>query len=115
VTPEAAFFGETPYDPARARAFREEFDAGLGGRVSNDRLQTAQRGRRGRRRARGVGFDGLGPTRSRAIELALDPRRTGCWAVLELTTHAKLPRALVHASYVRKLSHTADSQISATG
>jgi hypothetical protein len=114
ATPEAAFFGDTPYDPARARAFREEFDAGLGGRVSK-LIDYKQRNETvvadAVREVLGLTTSAL-PDRE-AIELALDPAKNRLLGEsLNLTTHAKLPRALVHASYTfrKKLSHTADSQ-----
>ena len=114
ATPEAAFFGETPYDPARARAFREEFDAGLDGRVS----KLIDYKQRNEAVVADAAREVLGLTASalpdhKAIELALDPAKNRLLGEsLNLTTHAKLPRALVHASYTfrKKLSHTADSQ-----
>lgn len=114
ATPEAAFFGETPYDPARARAFRDEFDAGLDGRVSrliDYKMRNEAVVGDAVREVLGLTAAAL-PDRE-AIELALDPAKNRLLGEsLNLTTHAKLPRALVHASYTfrKKLSHTADSQ-----
>ena len=111
-TPEARFFAEPR--PAPGRAFREEFDASLGGRTSrlvgrkpeNEALLAAS--------VREV----LGAARSElsdddAIALALDPARNQLLGEsLNLTTLDKLTRALFHPSYTfrKRLSHTADSQ-----
>ena len=103
-----------PRTPATSRAFREEFDAELGGRVSrlvdwkprNEEVVASS--------VREV----LGVTRAQlsdddAIRMVLDPSRNRILGeTLTLTTHDKLSRALFHASYTfkKKISHTADSQ-----
>ena len=113
-TPEAVFFGENPYSPARARAFCREFDAGLGGRISkliDYKARNEPVLADAVREVLGLTAGAL-PDRD-AIELVLDPSKNRLLGEsLNLTTHSKLSRALVHASYTfrKKLSHTADSQ-----
>ena len=113
-TPEYAAFRSLPRTPATSRAFREEFDAELGGRVSrlvdwkprNEEVVASS--------VREV----LGVTRAQlsdddAIRMVLDPSRNRILGeTLTLTTHDKLSRALFHPSYTfrKRLSHTADSQ-----
>ncbi|GAB4369595.1 MAG: FAD-dependent thymidylate synthase [Acidobacteriota bacterium] len=102
------------WNAARARAFREEFDAGLAGRVSrlvgwapDAEALTAQAVR-----------EVLGAPRhtlsdDEAIAMLADPaRNTLLGEALNLTTLSPLSRAMHHAHYTfrKKLSHTADSQ-----
>jgi thymidylate synthase ThyX len=114
MTPEAAFFANAPMDSAAARAFCDEFDANLGGRTSKLVDCKTQNERLVADAVREV----LGVTTARlsdadAIDLVLNPARNPLLGEsLNLTTHNKLTRALVHPSYTfkKKLSHTADSQ-----
>ncbi len=121
-TPEYALFAaqrDSPAQPgggaaASSRAFREEFDRELDGRVSRlvdwkanneELLASAVREVLGLPRAALSDGD--------AIALALDPAKNPLLGeTLTLTTHGKLSRALFHPSYTfrKKLSHTADSQ-----
>ncbi len=101
-------------DNGQRRAFRESFDASLEGRVSrlvdwkarNEELLAAA--------VREVlGLPPTALTDADAIALALDPTRNRLLGErLNLTTQAKLTRALAHPSYTfrKKLSHAADSQ-----
>ncbi|MCS7079770.1 MAG: FAD-dependent thymidylate synthase [Chloracidobacterium sp.] len=110
---EFVFAGWGADDGAR-RAFREAFDASLEGRVSrlvdwkahNEEVVAATV-----REVLGLPPSAL--TDDEAIALALDPARNRLLGEsLNLTTHGKVTRALVHAHYTfrKKLSHTADSQ-----
>ena len=101
-------------DASAGRAFREEFDADLAGRVSRlvdwkanneEVLAAAVREIFGLPRAALSDDD--------AIRLVLDPSKNPLLGeTLTLTTHGKLSRALFHPSYTfrKRLSHTADSQ-----
>jgi thymidylate synthase ThyX len=115
-TPEARFFesaGGPPDAPTR-RAFVEEFDAALGGRVS----RLVDRKERNEETVAQAVRDVLGLPRAAlsdddALDLVLDPaKNTLLGENLNVTTHGKLARALFHASYTfrKKISHTADSQ-----
>ena len=111
-TPEYAAFQALPRIRPGARAFREEFDRELGGRVSRlvdwkanneDVLASAVREILGAPRAALSDDD--------AIRLVLDPSKNrSLGETLTLTTHGKLSRAMFHPSYTfrKKLSHTAD-------
>jgi flavin-dependent thymidylate synthase len=113
-TPEYAAFQSLPRVRAAGRAFREEFDRELHGRVSRlvdwkanneEVLASAVREILGLPRAALSDDD--------AIRLVLDPSQNRALGeTLTLTTHGKLSRALFHPSYTfrKKLSHTADSQ-----
>lgn len=102
------------FTTGRARAFVEEFDAELGGHTSRLIGYQANNEANLARAVREV----LGRTRSElpdaeAIDLVLNPERNKVLSEsLNLTTHGKLTRALVHPHYTfqKKLSHTADSQ-----
>ena len=97
-----------------ARAFREEFDRELAGRVSRlvdwkanneEILASAVR--------EVLGVPRAALSDDEAIRMVLDPARNRVLGeTLTLTTHDKLSRALFHPSYTfrKKLSHTADSQ-----
>jgi thymidylate synthase ThyX len=99
---------------ARSRAFREEFDAGLGGKMSalldwparnEETLAQAVREVLGLPRGRMTDDD--------AIALVLDPARNRYLGeALNLTTLSKLSRALAHCHYTfrKKMSHAGDSQ-----
>jgi hypothetical protein len=96
------------------QVFRQEFDASLGGRISrlvdwkpqNETLLAAA--------VREVlGLPAAALSDDDAVALVLDPARNRLLGEkLNLTTHAKLTRALAHPHYTfrKKLSHTADSQ-----
>jgi thymidylate synthase ThyX len=101
-------------DPARAAAFRDEFDATLDGRVSRligyspeAEVVVAQAVREV------LGLPRATMADDAALALAADPAANAIYGeALNLTTLGKLTRTLHHASYTfrRKLSHTADSQ-----
>ncbi len=99
---------------AGARAFRDEFDRTLEGRVS----RLVDWGVRNEEVLADAVREVLGEARGslpddRAIELALDPAENPLLGeALNLTTHGKLTRALFHPHYTfrKKLSHAADSQ-----
>jgi hypothetical protein len=105
---------QTAFQGPGRRAFREEFDASLEGRVSRlvDRKARneevlAQSVREVLGLSRGELSDDL------AIALAIDPKENRLLGEsLNLTTHSKLSRTLHHPGYTfrKKLSHTADSQ-----
>jgi len=122
-TPEAQFFtrGDTFVFAHREegtqkgkRAFLEEFDASLQGRVSklvDYKTHNEEMVAQSVREVLGVTRHGLGD--DEAIELVLHPGKNRLLSeALNLTTHSKLSRTLFHASYTfrKKLSHTADSQ-----
>lgn len=112
--PEASWLADDPPDARRARTFCDEFDAGLDGRVSklvdykirNEAvLADAVR--------EVLGLPAAALSDREAIDAVLDPARNRLLGEsLNVTTHSKLSRALVHSSYTfrKKLSHTADSQ-----
>ncbi len=113
-TPEYAAFASLPRVRPAARAFREEFDRELAGRVSrlvdwkanNEQVLASSV-----REILGVSRGALSD--DDAIRMVLDPSRNRILGeTLTLTTHDKLSRALFHPSYTfrKKLSHTADSQ-----
>ncbi|MBX3729011.1 MAG: FAD-dependent thymidylate synthase [Candidatus Sumerlaeia bacterium] len=113
---EAGVFAQHPelLDGARAQAFRAEFDAALDGRTAKlvgwstgAEEQVASAVREVLGLCRGDLSD------AEAVALALDPGRNRLLGEsLNVTTLAKLSRALHHAHYTfrKKLSHTADSQ-----
>lgn len=109
--PEFPFAG---WADARQRAFQAEFDASLDGRCS--RLVDWKPGNETVLAAAVREVLGLPSTAlcdDDAIALVLDPARNRLLGEkLNLTTHGKLTRALVHPHYTfrKKLSHTADSQ-----
>lgn len=113
-TPEYAAFQALPRARPSDRAFREEFDRELDGRVSrlvdwkgnNEEILASSV-----REVLGVPRAALSD--SEAIALVLDPSRNRTLGeTLTLTTHGKLSRTMFHPSYTfrKKLSHTADSQ-----
>jgi thymidylate synthase ThyX len=114
ATPEAAFFARTPMDPATARMFCDEFDAQLDGRTSKLVDYKTQNERLTADAVREVlGVPTARVSDADAIDLVLNPARNHLLGEsLNLTTHDKLTRVLVHPSYTfkKKLSHTADSQ-----
>jgi len=113
-TPEFAAFRALPRVRPAARAFREEFDRELAGRVSRlvdwkanneEVLASAVR--------EILGVPRAALADDEAIRMVLDPSRNRILGeTLTLTTHDKLSRALFHPAYTfrKKLSHTADSQ-----
>ncbi|HSD72261.1 MAG TPA: FAD-dependent thymidylate synthase, partial [Thermoanaerobaculia bacterium] len=113
-SPEYAAFQALPRARSSDRAFREEFDSELDGRVSrlvdwkgnNEEILASSV-----REVLGVPRAALSD--DDAIAMVLDPARNRTLGeTLTLTTHGKLSRALFHPSYTfrKKLSHTADSQ-----
>jgi thymidylate synthase ThyX len=94
--------------------FRESFDAFLGGRVSklaDWKLAAEETIAESVREVLGAGSAEIGD--DEALALVLDPARNHYLGEsLNLTTHSKLARCLVHAHYTfrKRLSHTADSQ-----
>ncbi len=110
----AVFTAAQDGGPAASRAFREEFDEELAGRVSrlvdwkanNEAILAAA--------VREVlGLPRAALSDDDAIRQVLDPARNPLLGeTLTLTTHGKLSRALFHPAYTfrKKLSHTADSQ-----
>lgn len=114
ATPEAEFFANAPINAATARAFGEEFDAQLDGRTS----KLIDHKPRNERLLADAAREVLGLPAGRlsdadAIDLVLNPAKNRLLGEsLNLTTHNKLARAMVHPSYTfkKKLSHTADSQ-----
>ena len=101
-------------DPARASAFREEFDADLDGRVSRLVAYSPDAEAVVAEAVREVlGLPRAAMADDDALALAVDPAANAIFGeALNLTTLSKLTRALHHASYTfrRKLSHSADSQ-----
>ena len=101
-------------DSGAAARFRQEFDAGLEGKIS--RLVSYNQDCEGLvaqsvREVLGLGREQLPD--SEAIDLVLDPARNPYAGFrLNLDTHSKLTRSLFHAHYTfrKRLSHTADSQ-----
>ena len=99
---------------ARRRAFRDQFDRGLEGRVS--RLVTTGSGNaavlaQAVREVLGLPVTALSD--HGAVAMVLDPARNPLLGeTLRLTTMGKLTRTLHHVHYTfrKKLSHTADSQ-----
>ncbi|MDK2971340.1 MAG: hypothetical protein PWP23_1095 [Candidatus Sumerlaeota bacterium] len=112
--PEIGVLAAHADDVGRARAFREEFDAGLEGhwsRLTGYTHGAEQQVASAVREMLGLCAGDLSD--DDAIALALDPGRNRLLGEsLNLTTVAKLTRALHHAHYTfrKKISHTADSQ-----
>lgn len=116
-SPESALLARAPSGDGAARvarAFVEEFDAGLGGLTS--RLIDAPASNEAilAQSVREIfGLPRASMPDEEAIALALDPARNA-WLgeTLNITTHSRLSRALFHPRYTfrKKLSHTADSQ-----
>src|SRR4030095_16687600 len=113
-TPEFAAFQALPRTRSSSRAFREEFDREIGGRVSrlvdwkanNEEILASS--------VREIlGVPRVQLSDDDAIRMVLDPSKNRILGeTLTLTTHDKLSRALFHPSYTfrKKISHTADSQ-----
>ena len=113
-TPEYAMFQSSRALRREDAAFRREFDAELGGRVSRlvdwkanneEVLASAVR--------EILGIPRASLSDDEAIRMVLDPSRNRLLGeTLTLTTHGKMTRAMYHPSYTfrKKLSHTADSQ-----
>ncbi len=114
ATPEFAVYRDAPPTPGQADRFCAEFDALLAGRVSqlidykiNQEATLAQSVREV------LGLPKAAMDDATAIALALDPAKNRLLGEsLNVTTHAKIGRAMFHPSYTfrKKLSHTADSQ-----
>ncbi len=115
-TPEARFFEEAGGPPSAAiqRAFVEEFDADLGGRVSKLVDRKARNEETVAQAVRDVlGLPRGSLTDDEALLLVLDPARNPLLGEnMNVNTHGKLSRALFHASWTfrKRISHTADSQ-----
>lgn len=113
-TPEFTFFHRAKEGDVSSASFRREFDASLEGRISklvgwktNNETLLADSVREV------LGLPKSALTDDEAIHLALDPRRNPLLAqTLNVTTHGKLTRCLVHPAYTfrKRLSHAADSQ-----
>ncbi|MGC8916271.1 MAG: FAD-dependent thymidylate synthase [Thermoanaerobaculum sp.] len=114
ATPEYRFFWEFHGGSPQPAAFRREFDRKLEGFSS--RLLSRGANNEGAVAAAVRAVLGLTQAQlpdAEAIQLVLDPsRNTLLGEELNLTTLAKLSRALHHAHYTfaKKLSHAADSQ-----
>jgi thymidylate synthase ThyX len=112
--PETALLRDGVRGAEAARAFCAEFDAGLDGRVSKLIDYKARNEAILADAVREIfGMTRVALSDREAIEAALDPAKNRLLGEsLNLTTHSKLARALVHPSYTfrKKLSHTADSQ-----
>jgi len=112
--PEQSFFQHVAENEGTARDFIREFDDRLGGRCSllvdfSARAEETL----GRAVREVLGQRSSALTDEEAIRMALDPAVNPLLGEsLVLTTHGKLTRALYHPSYtfMKKLSHTADSQ-----
>ncbi|MBI3948776.1 MAG: FAD-dependent thymidylate synthase, partial [Armatimonadetes bacterium] len=102
------------HPPNPTRAFREEFDHDLGGRVSKLVGWKASNEAVLADSVREVlGLPRAALADDEAIRLALDPGRNPLLAqALNLSAHGKLTRCLAHPCYTfrKKLSHAADSQ-----
>lgn len=113
-TPEHEYFRAASGDKRAVKEFLREFDQELDGRMSklvdykvNGEIVLAQA-------VRSV----LGAPKSRmtdddAIDMVMNPARNGYFSEsLNLTSHAKLTRAMAHMHFTfkKKISHTADSQ-----
>ncbi|MBI4482829.1 MAG: FAD-dependent thymidylate synthase [Acidobacteria bacterium] len=115
-TPEHDFFVQHREEVERRprRAFLEEFDRSLEGRVSrlvDYKARNEQVLAQSVREVLGVTSDALSDPE--AIDLVLHPGRNRLLGEsLNLTTHSKLARTLFHPAYTfrKKISHTADSQ-----
>lgn len=108
------FFGMQLSDPSIHQSFVREFDAALAGLPS--RLVDWKQGNEAllALAVRSVlGVPSIVMSDEQAITLLLDPAQNPYLSeTLNLTTLAKLPRAMGHASWTfqKRLSHTADSQ-----
>jgi thymidylate synthase ThyX len=115
-TPEAEFFRRRPELAGNEirKAFLEEFDASLGGRVSRLVDWKARGERETARTVRGVlGLPASALSDAEAIELAVSPASNRVLTQsLNLSTLSKLTRAMHHSAYTfrKKISHAADSQ-----
>jgi flavin-dependent thymidylate synthase len=116
-TQEAQVFADlekAPFDPDRAREFVAEFDAGLEGRWSRLIDFTHQADKvmgRGVRQVLGLPQSQMSD--AHAVALLLDPTKNpGLSEALNLNTLGKITRVLdmVHFTFQKKISHTADSQ-----
>ncbi|MFQ3582237.1 MAG: FAD-dependent thymidylate synthase [Chloracidobacterium sp.] len=107
-------FAEWGNGDGQRRIFRRDFDQSLGGYVSrlvDWKARNEQLLADSAREVLGLPITALSD--DDAIRMVLDPARNRLLGEsLNLTTHAKLTRALAHPGYTfrKKLSHTADSQ-----
>ena len=115
-TPEYQHFAARalPAREADARAFAEEFDRELDGRVSRLVDRKANNERAVAQAVREVlGMPRARMTDDEALTLALDPAHNRYFGeTMNVLTMSKLSRVLHHASYTfrKRLSHAADSQ-----
>ncbi len=113
-TLEYRFWQEAQPTRRWQKAFREEFDASLGGYTSRLISYKADNEAILAQAVREVlGLPRAALSDEEAIALVLDPARNPYFGeALNVTTLSKLTRALHHPSYTfrKKLSHTADSQ-----
>jgi thymidylate synthase ThyX len=113
-TPEYSFLSTRNGDSEGRRTFRSEFDRELNGKMS----QLVDYGARNEEVLADAVREVLGEPKAalsddEAISLALDPQLNPLLGeALNLTTHAKLTRALYHPHYTfrKRLSHAGDSQ-----
>ncbi len=113
-TPEHSFLSTRNGDGERRRTFRSEFDRDLDGRLS----QLVDYGARNEEVLADAVREVLGEPKAalsddEAISLVFDPQLNPLLGeALNLTTHAKLTRALYHPHYTfrKRLSHAGDSQ-----
>jgi len=113
-TAEAQMYEAFHATAATHKAFRQEFDASLDGRMSKliDYSKEAERSLASSVREV-FGLPSSALSDDEAIALALDPSKNKYLGeTLNVTTHSKLTRALFHPHYTfrKKLSHTGDSQ-----
>ena len=113
-TAEAKMYGDFHVTSAVHKAFREEFDASLGG-LTSKLVDHSANGERlladAVREVFGLPFSALSD--DDAIAAALDPSKNKYLGeTLNVSTHSKLTRALFHPHYTfrKKMSHTGDSQ-----
>ncbi len=113
-TPEYALFQSLRPTADVTRAFLDEFDADLGP-LSSKLVDWKANGEAVLAQAvRSVlGLPKASLSDGAAIDRVMDPARNGYFSEsLNLTSHAKLTRAMVHMHFTfrKKISHTADSQ-----
>jgi thymidylate synthase ThyX len=114
TTPEHSFLSTRNGDGERRRTFRSEFDRELDGKVAH----LVDYGARNEEVLADAVREVFGEPKAalsdnEAISLALDPQLNPLLGeALNLTTHAKLTRALFHPHYTfrKRLSHAGDSQ-----
>ena len=113
-TPEAQLYEGFHATASTHKAFREEFDASLGGRTSK-LVDYSKEGEKMLAHAvREVfGLPSSALSDDEAIEMALNPAKNKYLGeTLNVSTHSKLSRALFHPHYTfrKKITHAGDSQ-----